>query len=144
MSTLDKHKSTSYTKMILLGDPGSGKTGALASLVKAGYKLRILDFDANLDPLAQFVKREAPDKLHNIEYRTLTDKLKAGAQGMVPDGIPTAYMEGVKMLDRWKYKSDEGEEIDLGRPADFGPDCIVVLDSLTTFSQATTSFIALS
>ena len=52
------------TKCILLGDSGTGKTGALASLVKAGYKLRVLDLDNKLASgiLPQVIKRECADK----------------------------------------------------------------------------------
>lgn len=135
MTTLDKHQSSSFTKMILLGDAGSGKTGALASLVKAGYKLRILDFDNNLQPLVQFVKRDGPELLKNVEARTLTDKLKSSPTGVINDGIPSAFVDGVKMLDNWKYKDGE-TEIDLGKPAGWGPEAVLIIDSLTFMSDA--------
>ena len=38
-------------RIMIVGYPGAGKTGALACLANAGYKLRILDFDGNLEPL---------------------------------------------------------------------------------------------
>ena len=49
MPNLSKHQSSEFTKLLLMGDSKSGKTGALASLVLAGYKLRILDFDNGLE-----------------------------------------------------------------------------------------------
>jgi hypothetical protein len=126
--------------MLVEGDPGSGKTGALASLVKAGYKLRILDYDNGLEPLKQFVQRENPEKLKEIEYRTLRDKRKASPDGPIIDGQPRAFIDGIKMLDRWRYRVDNGEEVDLGVPATWGADCIFVLDSLTFFSDAAFDF----
>jgi hypothetical protein len=126
--------------MLVEGDPGSGKTGALASLVKAGYKLRILDYDNGLEPLKQFVQRENPEKLKEIEYRTLRDKRKASPDGPVIDGAPRAFIDGIKMLDRWRYRADDGSEVDLGVPATWGADCIFVLDSLTFFSDAAFDF----
>jgi len=137
---LSEHSSNEYTKMLIEGDSGSGKTGALTSLVAAGYKLRILDYDNGLEVLKQFVRRDCPDKIDNIEFRTLRDKRKASPDGPIIDGVPRAFVDGIKMLDRWKYKADNGDEIDLGVPATWGPDTILVLDSLTFFSEAAYDF----
>jgi hypothetical protein len=43
-----EHESNSIVKAMLAADSGSGKTGALACLVDAGFNLRILDFDNGL------------------------------------------------------------------------------------------------
>ena len=131
MPTLAQHQSSEFTKLLLEGDSGSGKTGCLASLVCAGYKLRILDFDNGLDSLAGAVKRTCPDKLENVEFRTLRDKRRATDLGPVIDGVPSAFTNALKMLDRWKY-----DDVDLGIPAQWGPDYWLVLDSLTFLSDA--------
>lgn len=136
MPSLTQHQSGEFTKLLLIGDSGSGKTGALTSLVKAGYKLRILDMDNGLDPLRVFVSRECPDKAENVEFRTLRDKRKATPAGSVIDGQPRAFIDALMMLDRWKYKTASGEEIDYGIPSAWGPECILVLDSLTFLSDA--------
>ena len=139
MPTLDKHQSNEYTKLLIEGDSGSGKTGALTSLVKAGYKLRILDFDNGLEPLKQFVLKECPQNVANVEFVSLRDKRKASAEGpMVVK--PEAFIRGIKLLDRWKYESPNGDSVDLGVPADWGPDTILVLDSLTFMSDAAFDF----
>lgn len=135
MPKLSEHHSNEYTKMLIMGDSGSGKTGCLVSLLKAGYKLFILDFDNGLEPLKQFAQKECPEFIDNVEYRTLRDRRKATAEGATVI-TPKAFVDGVKMLDRWKYKDDEGNEIDLGVPSEWGPDCILVLDSLTFMSDA--------
>lgn len=134
MPSLANHQSNSFTKILLCGDSGSGKSGSLTSLVAAGYSLRILDMDNGLDPLKSFVLKQCPNKIGNIEYRTLRDDYKTGARGPVVDKAK-AFVETLKMLDNWKYTLD-GVETDLGDPAAFGPDCIVVLDSLTFLSNA--------
>lgn len=139
MPTLNKHQSNDYTKLLIEGDSGSGKTGALTSLVAAGYKLRILDFDNGLETLKQFVQRECPDKITNVEFVSLRDERKAGAEG--PTVVsPKAFIKAIKLLDRWKYKDDTGAEVDLGVPAEWGPDCILVIDSLTFMSDAAFDF----
>jgi AAA domain len=134
MPSLSQHQSSEFTKLLLIGDSKSGKTGSLASLVKK-YKLRILDFDNGLDALAQIVKRDAPDRLETVEFRTLRDKLKSTPMGTVVDGTATAFIEALRMLDNWKYGT-----VDLGPPKDWGPECILVLDSFTFFAMAAFNF----
>jgi hypothetical protein len=130
MPSLSAHQSNDFVKLLLTGDSGSGKSGALASLVAAGYKLRILDMDNGLDPLKTFVLRECPDRIDNVEFRTLRDDVKTTTTGIKPDK-PKAFATAMKMLDNWKY-----DDVDLGDPGEWGPDCIVVLDSLSFFSDS--------
>jgi hypothetical protein len=133
MPSLANHQSNQFTKLLIEGDSKAGKTGALASLVKAGFKLRILDFDNGLDVLKQFILRDSPENLDNVEFRTLRDDRKASAAGHVV--TTKAFADALKMLDKWKYTED-GVETDLGDPASWGADCILVIDSLTFLSDA--------
>jgi hypothetical protein len=118
---------------MLCGYPGSGKTGALASLANAGFKIRILDFDGNLEPLIHFTK---PECLGNIDAVTLEDKLRMSDKYVVPVGIPRAFADGLKLMDHWKYTDADGEEVDLGHSKDWGRDTVLVLDSLTSMGLA--------
>jgi len=138
MPTLSNHQSNEYTKLLIEGDSGSGKTGALTSLVKVGFKLRILDFDNGLETLKQFVLKECPENVDNVEFVTLRDKRKAGPEGPIVTKAD-AFIRGIKLLDRWKYATDGGE-CDLGIPAEWGSDCILVVDSLTFMSDAAFDF----
>ena len=140
MPTLEKHQSNEYTKLLCLGDSGSGKTGALASLVAANYKLRCIDMDNGLETLKQYILKECPEKIKNVEFRTLRDKRKASPSGPIIDGPPKAFVEAIRMLDRWRYVDEGGNEIDLGIPAQWGPDCILIIDSLTFLSDAAFDF----
>lgn len=135
MPSLSNHQSNDYVKLLLLGDSKSGKTGSLVALVKAGYNLRILDFDNLLDILKYKILEECPDRLDSVEFRTLRDKTKAGPEGAVIDGKPKAWINAIKMLDNWKY-----EETDLGVPGNWGPECILVIDSLSRFCDAAYDF----
>jgi hypothetical protein len=65
--------------MLNMGDAGSGKTGALASLAKAGQRLVILDFDNGLDILIGLLKNDQK-ALEHIYYETFTDELMMGPQ----------------------------------------------------------------
>lgn len=130
MPSLADHQSNEFTKLLLTGDSGGGKSGALASLAGAGYHLRILDMDNGLDPLKTFIQRDYPSALANVEYRTLRDNYKTTAAGPKVDK-PKAFVDAMKMMDHWRY-----DDTDLGKPADWGPECILVLDSLSFFSDA--------
>jgi hypothetical protein len=130
MPSLANHQSNSFTKMLLEGDSGSGKTGSLASLVAAGYKLRILDMDNGLDPLKTFVMKNSPEAVGNIDFITLRDDYKATTTG--PQLVKAkAFVDALKLLDHWK----DGDT-DFGDPAEWGSDTILVVDSLTFLSDA--------
>lgn len=147
MPSLGEHESTEFVKGLLLGDPGSGKTGSLTSLVAAGYELYIYDFDNLMASLVQFVQHECPDKIDNVRYQTFTDKLKGvdlpmmmvgNSMKIMPnnDGTPKAYVNAMKQLTHWR----DGED-DRGSPGDFGGNAVVVLDSLTTMSNAAMRYV---
>lgn len=131
MPSLADHQSAQYTKLLLLGDAKSGKTTSLASLVADGWLLRILDLDNLLDGLRDAVLANCPERIGNVEFRTLRDKYKTGATGPALDGPATAFISAMKMLDRWKY-----DDVDLGAPKDWGAGTILVIDGLTRLCDA--------
>src|SRR6266576_1472845 len=135
LPSLAQHQSNQFTKVLFLGDSKSGKTTALWSLVRAGYKLRILDFDNLLDSLKEKLLVECPKQLDNVEFRTLRDDYKAGPTGMVLDGAAKAFVAAMKMLDNWKY-----DEVDLGKPKEWGSDYIFVVDCLSRLCDAAYDF----
>jgi AAA domain len=131
MPTLDQHHSNSLVKLLLIGDPKTGKTGSLISLVKAGYKLRILDLDNLLDILKGLVHNECSSLATNVDYRSLRDQRRTTESGSVIAGKPKAFVDALKMIDRWKY-----DDTDLGVPSEWGPDTILVIDSLSRLCDA--------
>jgi hypothetical protein len=131
MSTLAEHSSNSIVKTLCLGDSKSGKTGSLVSLVEAGWKLAVMDYDNLLDSLKYQILARCPDKITNVHYRTFRDKRKMTTDGPKIDGAAKAFTDGIKMLDKWKHGDD-----DLGTPATWGPEWILVLDSLSRFCDA--------
>lgn len=120
-------------RALMVGYPGAGKTGALACLLNAGYKLRVLDFDGNLEPLLLHADKEKLDNLDVLHFEDPTRLLGNGVVEVV--GVPTAFANAFKAMDRWKYKEGD-KEVDLGASNDWGPDTIVVLDSLTAMGEA--------
>jgi hypothetical protein len=131
MPSIADHQSNLYTKLLLLGDAKSGKTTSLESLVNVGYKLRILDMDNLLDGLKDKIMSNCPEMAENVDFRTIRDKYKAGPTGPVIDGKAVAFVNAMKMLDEWKY-----DDIDLGKPKDWGSDTILVIDSLSRLCDA--------
>jgi hypothetical protein len=134
MPSLGELKNDNVVKLLYIGDSGSGKTGSLTSLVAAGYKLRILDFDRGIDTLAAYVRKECPDKIGNVGYVTLRDKMKTapsglygGTVGPVIAGQPKAFTDGLKYMAEWEDKTI---------PSTWGPEYIFVLDSLSAYSRA--------
>jgi hypothetical protein len=127
---LSQHQSNEFTKMMVLGHPGTGKTGGLTSLVN-DYWLGIVDMDNGLDALKYHINRTYPDKLDNVEFRTLRDKKIPGREGPMVEGAAKAFTIAVEMCDRWKYGN-----IDEGNPWKWGPNRILVIDSLTMLSDA--------
>jgi hypothetical protein len=118
MPNFVNHPATERATMLLLGDSGAGKTGSLASLANAGYKLRILDFDNGLDILRAYVDE---DKLENISYQTCRDTLET----------VNAFQTGLGLMSHWKTSEE-----DLGKVTDWGPDTFLIVDSLSLMSEA--------
>src|SRR5215472_18461823 len=50
------YEASAVKKLLYIGDSGGGKTTSLFSLLKAGYKLRIYDYDQLLAPLVTYTK----------------------------------------------------------------------------------------
>jgi len=128
MPAASEYASSEFVKLMFIGSSGSGKTGALTSLVKAGYKLRIIDLDNGLDALINHVKEADPKLLSAIEFQTYRDRMKMTATGPRVAGAPRAYASVLDALERWP--DDESD------PAEWGSEYVLVLDSLTNLGQA--------
>ena len=122
MPTLDEHAETRVVKLLNVGDSKSGKTGSLASLARAGYNLYILDYDNGLDILVNLLHDDR-DTLKRIQYEALRDTI------VTQNGLPRlkplihAYKDAGRVLQAWGAEN-------------FTPADVLVLDSLTTFSEA--------
>jgi hypothetical protein len=142
-------------KVLLIGKTGSGKTGSLASLVAAGWNLRIIDTDKGIRPLrslltdprypyARYIAQQGIDLNHAVRYvsidtamklRTITIKLPGDGNRTKSETLlaPTdakAWPAVVTMLDGWK----EGG-IDLGSIYTWGSKDVLVLDSFSTLAK---------
>ena len=138
MGTLADHQSAGATKMLFLGDSGTGKTGALASLVMAGYNLKIWDFDNGLDVLVGVLREKAGQDrakltrwLNQVQFQTLTDRMKPVNNRLIPIQA-TAWQNGVNLFGKWP---------DGGSIETWGSQDIAVVDSMTFAGKAAMRFI---
>lgn len=137
MPSLANHQSGQTTKMILIGDSGTAKSGALASLAIEGYNIRVIDFDNGLDVLANLLKPNVPpynltpeksaEAIARIRYVTCTDKMRVSGVNFVPVQA-TAWTKAIKNLENF-----DGE---LGNIGTWGPQDIIVIDSLNYAGRA--------
>lgn len=127
MPSLDQHQSGDFARILYLGNSGTGKTGSLTSLVP-DYDLRIIDLDNGLDPLVNFTRQLYPQRLSSIQYESYRDRYKAGPMGPIVEGLPKAFVNVAKALDKWPS--------DGSKPEEWGPGKILVLDSLTQLGKA--------
>jgi len=143
VSTIEDLQSNPVTKMLLVGDSGSGKTGALMALVAAGYNVRVLDFDAGVDVLRDFFNH--PDSIYRkafpglwtaeqaagirkrLVYETVTDKMRKSDSGKLVPAKATVWQRSMGLLDKW------GE---LGGITSWTPQDVLAVDSLTFASKA--------
>ena len=150
-----KHQSRKTTKLLNVGIPGSGKTGALACLVEAGYRMIVVDFDNGVDILINILKSN-PEALDRLYYETFTDPMQLikgqsrtadggtkSSSMIVTKGTPAAFTNALAGLTHWKFPVEAGskETYDLGNVGSWGPDTIVVIDSLGFAGVAALRFV---
>lgn len=121
-----------FVKTLLCGDSGTGKTGALASLVKAGYKLGILDMDAKVASgiLPKVLTENERDRVSFMSFRDKR-RINGNTGTATISGRPTAFANAMRALDQWE---------DGSRPEEWGEDAIFVLDSTTFLGEAAYSW----
>jgi hypothetical protein len=132
------HESNSVAKILMLGNSGSGKTGAVACLIDAGLRVRALDFDNGLSVLKGYVKKK--DLLaSNVHYVTLRDTMKlTGSRIGIQKG--DAFQRAMDALDGGKKAADLWGE-DFGPVTEWGPDCVLLLDTLALAGKASLNMV---
>lgn len=138
MPSIKSRQTTQSVKMLHIGDSGTGKTAALLALAKAGYNVRILDFDNGVDILSSLAMGEKDQTiLDRLHYITCTDEMKSTKGGLIiPAGKPTAFTKAIKSLNHW-----QDDESDFGPVADWTVNDVLVIDSLTFLSNAAMRYV---
>jgi hypothetical protein len=121
---------------MIAAEPGDGKTGSIVSLAEAGFNIRFLDYDGNLEPLHAYASDEALSRIDAVTLQDKTADVGENNKYIASADVPTAFTRGYKLLTKgWKY-TDDGEAVDLGKASEWGPDTVVVLDSLSAMGEA--------
>ena len=111
MPKFEDHPTINRVKLLLCGDPGSGKTGSLATLANEGYHVHILDLDNNLAIIKNYLKLDAAG---SVDYVS------------VPAKDPTSWNKAVAYLDKW----DDGTD-----PKTWDTQHVLVIDSATFLNE---------
>lgn len=133
MPTLDQHQSATSTKLLVEGDSGTGKTGALLSLILAGYKIYALDYDNGFDIIRNLlIEKKRQDLFKSVDVHTLTDEMTSTGIHLVPKDA-NAWPRMVQLLADWPG---------VGNIRTLGSKDILVVDSLNFAGRAAMRYIA--
>ncbi len=140
-------------KILIVGDPGTGKTGMLAALVAAGFKLRSLDCDYgksaeviegllrsdaypyraymekhNITPDYSFIPFNIPMGLVEI---SVADGKKTRKETVIGPTSGAAFNKIFSVLTNW---TDENGEI-FGNAGTWGPDTVISVDTISSLGE---------
>lgn len=165
MPTIDQHPGALSTKVLVVGDSGTGKTGAIASLIVADYSCFVLDFDNGTEilrdyltnPESPYVKKANGKNLAKmLDYVPLSDTM-TNINGNIVCSKSLAWQRATSLLVRWRYwQTTEGKVVwdikdkdatekglilvDHGKVIDWGPDKVIVVDSLSFAATAALNY----
>ncbi len=127
-------------KILNMGYPKTGKTGCMASLINAGYKLRLVSFDpqANLLALKNYIDK---DKRDHLEYIVLRDKIRMGPKGQTLDGAPTAFRDADRVLAGKLDPDKYSVAAEWGPTNEWPEDMVLALDPLGGLGKAAMNFV---
>lgn len=115
-------------RAIAQGEPGTGKTGSVAALLDAGYRVILADFDHNPEPLQVFAK-DAGDRLQIV---TFADELSSGGMDTKGDIKQVGAVSAIRRFTKFLTVGNPA----LGAPKTWGADTVFVLDSLSSLADS--------
>lgn len=130
-------------KAIIVAEPKTGKTGSIASLVNAGYRVIVAAFDPGYDILLNLIE---PEVQKNLIILPFSDRKGfQGPQSRITVGNigePLAFAKFANFLNDGKARQaacQGGEIVDLGPSDKWGRDTFLVIDNLTSMSECAMS-----
>lgn len=120
-------------RILICGEPASGKTGAIAQLANAGYRIMLHDFDSNSRVIGSYLKPDAAD-VYVSTYaaaKITGTNLFAGGGNAASKQALEELRRFTKMLEHWKVPGGE----DLGTCGSWTSKDVVVIDSGTFLGE---------
>lgn len=119
-------------RILLCGEPATGKTGALAQLANAGYRIMIHDFDQNTRVIGSYLRDNAADVFVST-YATakITGTNLFAGGGNASKQALTEMRRFCSMLEHWKITGGE----DLGPCTSWTSKDVIVIDSGTFLGE---------
>lgn len=124
-------------KAILVAAPKTGKTGSIAALVNAGYRVILAAFDPGYDILLNMIE---PEKLQNLIILPFEDPKGFQDTGSITvgnDGEPVAFAKFAQFLNTGRARTAKcqgAEVVELGHSETWGYDTFLALDNITSVS----------
>jgi hypothetical protein len=118
-------------RILICGEPASGKTGALAQLANSGYRLLIHDFDSNSRVIGSYLKPGAADVFINTyAVAKITNTNLFAGTSVAPKQAVDSMRQFCKLLEHWKTASEDLGAIDKLTAKD-----VIVIDSGTFLGE---------
>jgi len=119
-------------RILICGEPAAGKTGSLAQLANAGYRLMIHDFDQNTRVIGSYLKPDAADVyVSTYAAAKITNTNLFAGTGVAGTQALNELRRFIKMLEHWKVPDGE----DLGPCSSWTSKDVVVIDSGTFLGE---------
>ena len=119
-------------RILICGEPAAGKTGSLAQLANAGYRLMIHDFDQNTRVIGSYLKPDAADVyVSTYTAAKITNTNLFAGTGVAGTQALNELRRFTKMLEHWKVPDGE----DLGPCSSWTSKDVVVIDSGTFLGE---------
>lgn len=146
MPSFEDLKTEAPLRILNMGRHGTAKTGALLSLLEAGFNVRIINFEASnisvfqglanpkqpSDPKAPRLKVPSKEALGRLRFETFDDMTQLVAGKIMPKQAD-AYSSARALLDNW-VDSKTGEVF--GPIREWTLDDVLVIDTLGSLSEA--------
>lgn len=118
-------------RILICGEPAAGKTGALAQLANAGYRLMIHDFDSNSRVIGSYLKADAADVyINTYAVAKITNTNLFAGTGTATKQAVDSMRQFCKMLEQWKTPTE-----DLGPVGSLTAKDVIVIDSGTFLGE---------
>lgn len=126
-------------KALVVAAPKTGKTGSVAALANAGYRVIVAAFDPGYEVLLNFVSADNHKNLIILPFedrKGFQGKNSKIAIGNV--GTPVAFAKFAQFLNDGRARlapCQGGEVIEIGPSDSWGLDTVLVVDNLTSLSD---------